>query len=834
MHAIEASCFHCGEPLGTSTLSIRMNGEDRAVCCIGCRAATEWIASAGLNDFYRFRSAPTGRPDEESALKTDRWSAYEQPELANRFIRRNRDLDAVHLVIDGLRCSACSWLLDRSLRRVPGVRNVQVNAATSRTYIEWETSPKTLPEILRLLATLGFTPHPVGDDVVARLQESERRSSLKRLAVAAFGMMQVMMFAVAGYSADLNHETIDASLQEYFRLISLLIATPVVGYSGWPFFKNALRSLQLKTLGVDVPVSVALLIAFVASVWNSLRGAGEVYFDSVTMFVFFLTAGRFVEMSLRHRTNDLADALARHLPAIAHRVSVETMQDVATDSLVDGDIVVVRAGEIAPADGVIVSGSTHIDESLLTGESIARQRDIGDPVIGGALNLRAPISVRVTATGDRTVIATIGMLMQRAQAQKPSGSRITEAAASRFVHYVLFGAIAVCLSWLAVDPARAFEATLAVLVVACPCAFSIATPATFTAAAAQLSRLGLLVVRIDAIEGLAKIKRCVFDKTGTLTEGKMRIQHAAFHTDAPRREVLAIAAALEQSSEHPIARAFVEHDGGKQVESAEIIPGRGIEGVIDGRRYRIGALSFVFELCQNTLRFDAAASASQTTVALGDEREMLATFTLSDSLRDGGADIAARLARLGVASEILSGDSADAVSAVARQCNIKIFAARRLPGEKLAHIRGLMERNESVLVVGDGINDAPVLGVASVSMAMGRGAALAHASADLVLVNEQLQVLPEAIAVARRAIVIVKQNLFWAAAYNLSALPLAALGLVPPWIAAIGMSLSSIAVIANAMRLVPRRAATSKTATLDKSHRVPRQPGPLQAGGSTP
>lgn len=803
--ANDSKCFHCAEPLNGSTFCARIEGVDQAVCCAGCLAAAEWIDGAGLHDFYRYRSGPNRRPDRDATGEPDSWAAFERAEVADKFVRHGNKVDTIDLIIDGLRCSACSWLIDRSLRSVERVSDVQVNAATGRAHIEWSPNTQTLPTMLRLVASLGFTPHPIDQAVGANVQRVERNQALKRLAVAAFGMMQVMMFAIAGYSADINHEVIDVELAQYFRLASLLITTPVMFYAGAPFITSALRSLRLRTVSVDVSVSTALILAFAASVWNSLRGHGEVYFDSITMFVFFLTLGRFVEMSVRHRTTGVADALAHHLPVIAHRLQDESQIDVATSSLRTDDLVVIRAGEIAPCDGIIVAGVTRMDESLLTGESIAIARAEGDRVLGGALNIGAPVRLRVLASGNDMVIANVAALMQRAQAQKPTGSRLTDAAAARFVRYVLVSALVVCGLWLLVDPSRAFSATLAVLVVACPCAFSIAMPATFAAATARLAGLGVLVVRVDAIEALAKIKHCVLDKTGTLTQGKMRIEHTVFNDGVAPHDVFAIAAALERYSEHPIARAFTEHKTAKSVTDVNVYAGRGVEGVIDGERYRIGSVSFVFELCRKNLALDTDAQVSNTSIALGRENEMLATFSLSDSLRDGAAGLASQLTSLHISSEILSGDSAHAVAAIANACEINAFTARRFPAEKLAHIKERMNQGIAVMVVGDGINDAPVLGAADVSIAMGRGAALAHASADMILVNEQLSVLPEAIAIARRAVAIARQNLFWAAAYNLSALPLAALGFIPPWIAAIGMSLSSIGVVLNAMRVAPRR-----------------------------
>lgn len=802
-----AACFHCTEPLAGSQLTVRIADRDEHVCCAGCRAVAELIATAGLQDYYRYRDAPPMRPD-AAALDDDAWAVYSRPEVSAQFTSKVGDTESVTLLVDGLRCAACSWLIDRGLKNHVGLRSISVNTATGRAYLEWDARQTNLGAVMRAIARLGYRPQPVTDITVARTQQDERRSALKRLAVAAFGMMQVMMFAVATYSADLAAEVMDAGLLNFFRLVSLLVATPVMFYAGRPILINAWNSLRARSIGMDVPVGIALVLAFAASVWNTFRGAGEVYFDSVTMFIFFLTLGRFIEMTVRHRTASVTDALARQLPATAHRVRNGEVEDVLTAALAPHDTVLVRCGEIVPADGVIAEGETSIDEALLTGESLPVQRGLGERVAAGTLNAKAAIQIEVTAVGKATVLSGIVALLRRAQAKKPAVAQAADRAAAVFLRYVLIAAALVCSAWLAVDPSRAFEATLAVLVVACPCAFAIAMPAALAAATGQLARHGVLVVRHDAIEALTKIQHVIFDKTGTLTRGEVRLEKCTPVGALSESECLSIAAALEQASEHPIARAFqgvpthglVAHD-------AETVPGRGVEGVVNGHRYRIGATQFV-----TGLHNDAEASGTKHTeagtFALGDEHAVLAVFEVADALRPDSHSAVAELHGMQIATEILSGDAHAAVADIARRCSITQFFARCSPARKLARVQELHAQGERVAMLGDGINDAPVLGAADVSIAMGRGAALAISTADLVLVGERLLALPAAIRIARQTLRIARQNLFWSAAYNFCALPLAALGLVPPWLAAAGMSASSVAVVLNAMRLLPGPRAT--------------------------
>jgi Cu2+-exporting ATPase len=631
----------------------------------------------------------------------------------------------------------------------------------------------------------------------------------------------------------------EPGLLSYFRIVSLLVATPVMFYAGAPILLSAWNSVRSRSIGMDVPVSIALLLAYGASVWNSLSGAdGEVYFDSVTMFIFFLTLGRFVQMSIRQHTAGVTDALARQLPSIAHRVNADGIEDVPVTSLRVGDTIQVRRGEVLPADGQLLDSEAHIDEAMLTGESLPVRRQVGQRVAAGTINVDGPIAITITALGGDTALSHIVALMQRAQTYKPALARNADAAAGKFLGYVLIGAGATCAAWLAIDPSHAFAATLAVLVVACPCAFAIAMPAALASATATLGRHGIALTDADALESLAKVDRIVFDKTGTLTRGELRVANCISLSTLNDSQCLRVAALLERASEHPLARAFLPYLDRGTVEDLQTIAGRGVQGRIDGRVYRIGTPDFVAELSDerqqtsehdcpaaNTEataiqrrgevtkldRFIAHAESGGTVILLGDEQQALAWFELTDSLRPAAASAVNELRALGIEAEILSGDGHAAVQTVAQQCGITDYLARRTAKEKLTHVLDLQKSGKRVAVIGDGVNDAPVLGAADVSIAMGRGAALAHASAGLVLVSDNLGALPEAVRLARRTLRIAKQNLLWAAIYNLGSIPLAALGFIPPWLAALGMSLSSVAVMLNSTRLLPRAAKRGVT-----------------------
>jgi Cu2+-exporting ATPase len=815
-----ADCFHCGEPIPAGVRIVaRLQQREEPVCCHGCKAVAEFIAGAGLDDYYRYRNERGARADEPP--RADRWSAYDRPEIVERLTRAEPDGGrSITVLLEGLRCAACSWLADKALHLESGVLDVSVNPATARARIAWDPGKVKLGDLLRVLEHVGLRPHPLAGEPAEQLAMLERRSALKRLAVAGFGMMQVMMFALPLYvSADTSD--LDPAMQEFFRLVSMLVSVPVALYSGWPFYAGAWQALKARSVSMDVPVTIGILIAFVASVWNALRGHGEVYFDSVTMFVFFLALGRYVEMIARHRAGSVADALARLAPVTARRVRDGRAEDVQVMDLGIGDEILVRTGEVFPADGTVLDQTDgRVDESMLTGESTAIAKARGAPVHAGTQNLGAPLRVQVAAVAGNTTLAGIVALLERAQAERPRLARIADRAAAWFLSRILVGAALVFAVWWFVDPSKAFPATLAVLVVTCPCALSLATPAAIAAATAALARRGVLVAHSDAFEALAKARHVLWDKTGTLTRGLVRVEEVRPLRDEPALRCLALAAALERMSEHPIAKAFLASgQAGETASDVQVVAGQGLEGTVTEQRLRIGSREFASGLTQaatpSTVPLPDEQSASW--VFLGDDAGLLAAFRLTDPLRADAADSVRELAALGLESEVVSGDAEPAVARIASRSSIARHGSRLSPEGKVARLKELQAQGATVVAIGDGINDAPLLRGADVSVAMGKGSALAQTSADLILVRESLECLPETVRLARRTQRIVRQNLAWSIVYNLAALPLAALGLVPAWLAAIGMSLSSVFVVLNAMRVGRGGAARPARRTPDAS-----------------
>lgn len=804
-------CFHCGEPVLTGRrYLVAMDGAARPVCCPGCKAVAEFIRDSGFSDYYAFRTANALRPEQpEADTVRPEWRAFDRPAVLERLTSASGEgrREAL-LLVEGVRCAACSWLIERSLGQMPGVIEIQVNPATARARLVWDPATSPLSKLLDGLARLGYRPHPVQAGAQASMAQRERRLALKRLAVAGLGMMQVLTYAVSLYAG--AFQGMDPGIQAFLRLISLLVATPVVLYSGFPFFQGAWRDLRARKPGMDVPVALAIGGAYVASLINGFRGVGEVYFDSVTMFVFLLSLGRFAEMAARHRAGEMSDALARLAPATALRVNPASgeAENVGVSELTPGDRLLVRAGDSFPADGALDSTTALVDESMLTGESRPIRRLAGEPVIGGSLNVGDPVEMRVERIGADTVLSHVARLLERAQAARPGLARSADLVARWFVVGVLIIAGGVAVSWSLLDSARAFEITLSVLVVTCPCALSLATPTALTAATTRLARTGLLVTRPDALEKFARADHVMFDKTGTLTRGRVSVTGVDILGDLDHQRCLSIAAALERRSEHPIARAFADVPAAPATDS-QVVPGFGVEGSVDGQRYRIGRPDFASGLVAS-----ANGSVIEITdgdVALGDRSGLIARFRLSDPLREGSRGAVARLTLLGLDAEIVSGDEAGTVAEAATATGINAFRYRQTPEDKLGRIRELQQQGHQVVAVGDGVNDAPVLAGADVSVAMSSGAPLAQTSADMMLMGESLLPLADGLQLSRQTLTVIRQNLAWALFYNLVALPLAAAGWVAPWMAAIGMSASSVLVILNSTRLA--RAKTRSPAT---------------------
>jgi Cu2+-exporting ATPase len=799
------SCFHCGLPVPAGLdLQVRIDNIERPMCCHGCAAVARAIVDGGLGDFYRFRTAasPTRRDPVPAFLRHAR--IYDNPEVQSRFVRTQGGDKEASLIIEGITCAACVWLNERYLAALPGVQSVQINYSTHRALIRWDDTKIRLSEILEAVSRTGYLAHPYDPGRRQALIQRERRALLQRVMLAGLLGMQIMTLAVALYAGDWFG--IEPAFERFFRWTSLLLCLPVIGYSALPFFTAAWRDLSRRQAGMDVPVALGIALAFTASAWHTIAGVGEVYFDSVAMFTFLLLGARYFELMARGRAGEAAENLLQGVPASASRLNAdgsETM--VSATELKVGECVRVRPGEAIPIDGRIVAGATDVDESLLTGESRPMSKLLLAEVIGGSINLGHPVDVRVERTGADTVLSTLLRMVERAQADKPAFAQLADRIAARFVVAVLLLAAVVAGYWWLHDSARALPITLSVLVVTCPCALSLATPAALSAATGALTRLGLLVTRGHALETLARATHVVFDKTGTLTVGKPALIDTTVLSNRDARECLSLAAALARQSEHPAARTLAtaceNPDTASRVESTA---GGGLTGRVGDRCVVLGSPAFVFETTGDALSAARMASLSRdgaSLVLLADQTGLLAAFRLADAPRPGARALVDSLRRGGYGVSLLSGDHRQAALHIAEQVGIDTVEAGLSPEDKLAKVTAMQAAGAVVAMVGDGVNDAPVLARAQVSVAMGGGTQLAATSADMILLSDNLAHLGMGFTIAKRTFRVIRQNLTWALLYNATALPAAALGLVPPWLAAIGMSASSLLVVANAMRL---------------------------------
>jgi len=787
---VAAACYHCGEPVSPAgRWHAPLLGAEREFCCAGCRAVAQTIAQAGFERYYETRTAPGLKPRLEpapSARACD--DAQAQREFTQSSGPRER---SATLVLGGIRCAACLWLNEATLRALPGVTRAHVDYASRRAQVSWDPERTRLSALIEALRDVGYDAWPWDPRRQEQLERGERRAALWRLFVAGFGAMQVMMYAFPAYIDD-GAGTLARESETLLRWASLALTLPVLVFSCGPFFAGAWRELRGLRPGMDTPIALGIGAGFAASAWATLTGTGAVYFDSIAMLVFLLLGARYLELVARGRAVRSLDRLARWSPEFALRLAEGAPRRVPAHALAAGDRVLVPAGERVPADGVVLTGRSSVDESLLTGEALPLAKAPGAPLAAGSLNLEQPLEMRVERAGGETRAAAIARLVQRAAASRPA----LVAAADRIAHALTWVVLAVALlaGLNAADPWVA----IAVLMATCPCALALAAPVALTRAAGELLARGVALTRASALETLAAATDVVFDKTGTLTAGHLRLAGTRVVGAIPEAGCLALARALEARSRHPLARAFDAKGPAPEVGEAREFPGEGVEGRVGGRRVRIGAEPF----CRALARSPAPASADGAPIAvwLADERGWLAEFRLDDAPRPEAPAAVAALRSAGLRLHLLSGDRPAAVAAVGAQLGIAEARGGALPQDKFDYVARLQREGRVVAMIGDGLNDAPVLARADVSFAMGGGADAAQRQADLVVLGDAIGEVPGAFARARRAMRIVRQNFAWALGYNALALPLAAAGVIGPWEAAVGMAASSFIVVLNALR----------------------------------
>ncbi|GLH39318.1 heavy metal translocating P-type ATPase [Pseudomonas moraviensis] len=811
------ACYHCALPVPSgSRFTAVVLGQAREFCCPGCQAVAQAIVAGGLESYYQHRSEASANPEALPVQLTDELALYDRADVQQPFVRHEGDLAETTLLMEGISCAACGWLIEKHLRTLPAVAEARLNLSNHRLHVRWADAQLPLSQILAELRHIGYAAHPYHADRASEQLASENRLALRQLGVAGLLWFQAMMATMATwpeFNIDLSPE-----LHTILRWVALFLTTPIVFYSCAPFFKGAMRDLRTRHLTMDVSVSLAIGSAYIAGIWTSITGVGELYFDAVGMFALFLLAGRYLERRARERTAAATAQLVNLLPASCLRLDSNGQSErILLSELRLGERILVQPGSILPADGKIIDGQSSIDESLLTGEYLPQPRALGDTVTAGTLNVEGALTVEVQALGQDTRLSAIVRLLDRAQAEKPRLAEIADRAAQWFLLLSLIAAAAIGLLWWQLDSSRAFWIVLAMLVATCPCALSLATPTALTAATGTLHKLGLLLTRGHVLEGLNQIDTVIFDKTGTLTEGRLVLRSIRPLGALDSEQCLSLAAALENRSEHPIARAF-----GRAPLAAEEVhssPGLGLEGMVGERRLRIGQAQFACALSGAAL--PSMPDEAGQWLLLADTHGPLAWLVLDDRLRDDAPALLAACKARGWRTLLLSGDSSPMVASVAAELGIDEARGGLRPDDKLQVLQQLHKEGRKVLMLGDGVNDVPVLAAADISVAMGSATDLAKTSADAVLLSNRLGALVQAFTLARRTRRVIIENLLWAALYNGLMLPFAALGWITPVWAAVGMSISSLTVVLNALRLTRLTRLPSAPAASSPTHTRP-------------
>ena len=756
---------------------------------------------------FRVEPSQSGIPPDFNVLdQEDEWVAFSRPDPDDKACWQSS------LVIEGMHCAACAFTIENALNQVPGVRRARVSGASHRAQIVWERGVTQPSDWFSAIQAVGYRAVPANDTFSVERRKVESRKALWRWLVAALCMMQVMMYAYPAYVAQPGDLT--AEMEQLLRWASWVLTLPVVFFSCGPFFKAALRDLRLRQVSMDLPVALGIVITFIGSTVGTFEPDGpfghEVYFDSLTMFVFFLLTGRWLELRMRDRTAGALESLMNQLPdSVERQLPSGEFVRVAARTVAVGDVIRIFAGQAFPADGRLIFGETTVNEALMTGESRPLQRGPGAPILCGSQNLSGTVHIQVEKIGDLTQFSQIVALMGTAATTKPHSAVLADRVARPFLIGVLLIAFMSGAWWWSHDPGHALMVAVAVLVVTCPCALSLATPAAMLASAGSLARGGVLVRRLNAFEVLSKVDAVVFDKTGTLTLDRMSLRHVAVRSGTALEVVTAQAKALARHSLHPVSLALAVSESAVQTgdaitfvcEAAEETAGAGVSGFVmstgspaTGMQLRLGSAAF----CDVA---DELRDERSLVAYLADGQGWLATFEFDETVRPDVNATISILQKSGVSVQVLSGDNPRSTNAVAERAGIDHARGGCSPNDKLKHIQALQAAGRTVAMVGDGLNDGPVLAGADVSFAFGSAVPLAQAQADFVVLGSHLMSVAETLVRAKQTMKIVRQNLWWALAYNITCVPLALLGYMPAWLAGLGMATSSLLVVLNAMRL---------------------------------
>ena len=847
-------CDHCGLPvLDPGRFRSAEGDQIFEFCCPGCCAVAKVIRGAGLDQYYAQRepgnlpASWVGEADTSATkggLDENDWTRFDHPTAQVGWVEHKGDEGnerSVFLLVEGVHCAACVWLIEHFVGDLKGVECAAMNYANHQLEVTLTDPDSKISEVFYAISKIGYRAHPYSVQMRQKTRKRLQKTRLRQIGVAGALGMQIMVLSVALYAGDWFG--IEADVADFLRRTSLLLTLPILFYSARPFFEGAINAIKIRRAGMDLPVSIGILLAFLGSVWTIIEHSGnagargETYFDSIAMFVFFLLSARYIELSTRIRSAQVVDRLVDSVPATCRLIRAEEAfsvpnSDVANaatdivgvDELEVGDRILIRPGDAVPADGVIIRGSSSVSESLLTGESYPVARTLGEEVIAGSMNIDGTLWVKVVRTSDESTLSSIQKLTERTSQKKPRLTALSEKLSGWFVATVLLiASICAGLGWYLSDP-NWLGRTIAILVVTCPCALSLATPLALTASASSLLRRGICVVNQHVLETMAKVDHFVFDKTGTLTQGELSLINIVVTTQdnqqklSPAEELgqrwLQLAASLEAESRHPIAKAFSEEYGNQarvNVESRVHEVGGGVAGRIDGQWWCLGSVKFVHQQLRSLGRngisqgeLNAYLPQDQVAVILVGPEDQKVVFSFDDTPRAGAAKLIAELKGQGKKVTMLTGDRSGLALKVAGQlgiARIDVFAELS-PEDKAGMLSQFVKRGDAIAMVGDGLNDSAALVQSHVSIAVSRDLNLTSAQADVILLTDRIDPIGLIAGQSKRSLNIIRQNMSWALAYNLLALPLAIMGMVPPWLAAIGMSLSSALVVINSWRLM--------------------------------
>ncbi len=808
---VEETCFHCGLPVPDVDEPINLNvlGAEQHFCCHGCSAVCSAIVDAGLEEYYKHRTTHSATADIDIVPDFLKQSdLYDRPEIQKNFVLEEGMWREASLLLENIRCPACLWLNERHLRNLDGVIDVHIDDVTQRARVKWDPHKIRLSEILMAITSIGYIAHPYDATRSRQLQKIRDRRSTERLIFAGLIGMLVMQFSFATYLMPVEP---DASLPIWVvlgRWTGLFLTAIILVYSGQEFFAGVWSDIKNRRLGMDVPVVLGLLFAWFGSLNATITSQGEVYLDSIAMFVFFLLLARRLELKGKLIAAGRLEELARVTPRTAVRIdSSGERHRIAVEDLEVGDMVHLLPGETVQVDGEVVRGVSSFDESLLTGESLPVLHQQGDMLLAGSVNGEQSIDMRVTHTVQASAVSEIRKLIDRGLAQRPGYAELADRIATWFVVVILVLAASTAAYWIMHQPEQWLATTVAVLIVTCPCALALATPMTLSVSAGKFVGLGILPLSMKALDALAKSTLFVFDKTGTLTHGKPELAEVVTYAGIDRDDDLGRASLLSADSEHPVARALRAFPH-INADTDELFnqPGAGTMARINGEEWFLGKAEYIEAMTPLTddqrEQVESFRRQGYLVSILASRGGEVAIFTFHDPLRPGVEELLAGLKKCGVTDfVILSGDSQQNVERVANKLGIASFYANLSPREKFDWVQSRQNEGRQVAMFGDGINDAPTLALADVSLSFADATDLANNSSDFLLLNDEPQVLVKARRLAIRTHTNLMQNFAWAAIYNFVAVPFAAVGLIPPWGAAIGMSLSSLVVVINALRL---------------------------------